>query len=231
MTVRRQPVSSLNSRRAEICRKAAQIFCERGFDATSVSEIARALGMTKAGLYHYFVSKEALLFEIISFGLDRVHDEVIVPVRAVRDPEQRLRQLVIRHARIITRAQGAVANLTDEIHALPPPARKKVKQRMRVYFELVRDTLSELKATGRLRRVDVTVAALVLLGTIVWLPRWFRHGGRLTEDQVAKEVANLVLGGLLQRPEVDRRLRGDPQKPTARPHPRTRKGPPRLTIE
>jgi TetR/AcrR family transcriptional regulator, cholesterol catabolism regulator len=214
MTAQRQPASSLNSRRAEICRTAARIFRDRGFNATSVSDVARALGMTKAGLYHYFVSKEALLFEIISFGLDRVHDEVIVPVRAVRDPETRLRQLVIRHARIVGRAHGAVASLGDETRALPAQARKKVEQRMRIYFDLVRDTLAELKTAGRLRRVDPTVAAFSVLGTILWIPHWFRHEGRLTEEQVADEVANFVLGGLLRPPVRTRRApRRTPSKP------------------
>ena len=74
----------LGTKRAEICRTAARTFRDRGFNATSVSDIARALGMTKAGLYHYFESKEALLFEIMSYGLDRVRDDVVVPVRAVR---------------------------------------------------------------------------------------------------------------------------------------------------
>src|SRR5947209_12902307 len=95
---------STDSRRAAMCRAAAQIFRDRGFDATSVSDIARALGMTKAGLYHYFTSKEALLFEITSFGLDRVRDEVVIPARSVRDPEKRLREMIVRHARIATRA-------------------------------------------------------------------------------------------------------------------------------
>ena len=62
---------STDSRRAAMCRAAAQIFRDRGFDATSVSDIARALGLTKAGLYHHFESKEALLFEIMSFGTQR----------------------------------------------------------------------------------------------------------------------------------------------------------------
>ena len=90
--------SQLPSRRAEMCRISAQIFRDRGYDATSVSDIARALGLTKAGLYHYFESKEALLFEIMTYGLDRVRDEVAVPVRSIRDPEERLRQLIVRHA-------------------------------------------------------------------------------------------------------------------------------------
>src|SRR5471030_724368 len=109
-----------NSRRIEICRTAAQIFHDRGYDATSVSDVAKALGITKAGLYHYFESKEALLLEITNYGLDRVRDDVIVPVKDIRDPGVRLRELVVRHANIATHGRGAIAELVDEIGALPP---------------------------------------------------------------------------------------------------------------
>jgi len=140
------------------------------------------------------------------FGLNKVRDEVILPVRAIRDPEERLRQLITRHARITTRAQGAVAQLFDETAALPPAARKAVKQHMRIYFDLVRDTLGELKAAGRLRDLDLTVAAFSLIGMILWLPRWFRKGGRLTDDEAAHEIADLALAGVL-RPQAPARKR------------------------
>jgi AcrR family transcriptional regulator len=200
MPRRRRSDPRLNDRRGEICRTAAQIFLVRGFDATSVNDVARALGMTKAGLYHYFPSKEALLFEIMTFGLDRVRDEVIEPVRTIRDPEERLRQILVRPGRIATQGRGVIANLADETRALPPGPRKKVERRMRVYFDLVRDTLAELKAAGRLRDIDVTVGAFGVLGLILWLPRWFREGGRLSNEQVADDIANLALGGLLRAP-------------------------------
>jgi AcrR family transcriptional regulator len=187
----------VQARRARMCRTAAQLFRDRGYDATSVSDVARALGMTKAGLYHHFESKEALLFEIMMYGLERVRDEVIVPVRTVRDPEERLRQLIVRHARIATRGHGAIAHLGDEIRALPASSRRQVEQRMRIYFDLIRDTLTELKAAGRLRDVDPTVAAFSLLGMILWLPRWFRVGGRLDQASVANDIASFALGGLL----------------------------------
>ena len=190
----------VQARRARMCRTAAQLFRDRGYDATSVSDVARALGMTKAGLYHHFESKEALLFEIMIYGLERVRDEVIVPVRTVRDPEERLRQLIVRHARIATRGHGAIAHLGDEIRALPASGRRQVEQRMRVYFDLIRDTLTELKAAGRLRKVDPTVAAFSLLGMILWLPRWFRVGGRLDQASVANDIASFALGGLLAPP-------------------------------
>jgi TetR/AcrR family transcriptional regulator, cholesterol catabolism regulator len=199
MPAQRLAAVGVDSRRAAMYRTVAQLFRDRGFDATSVSDIARALGLTKAGLYHHFESKEALLFEIMMFGLDKVRDEVIVPVRAIRDPEERLRQLIVRHGRIITRGNGAVAHLGDEIRALPPAARRQIEQRMRVYFDLVRDTLGELHASGRLRDVDRTVATFSLIGMILWLPRWFRQDGRLTQDAIAHDLAALALGGLVRR--------------------------------
>jgi AcrR family transcriptional regulator len=207
MATARALVTAPQSRRVEICRTAAQIFRDRGYDATSVSDVARALGMTKAGLYHYFDSKEALLFEIMTYGLERVRDEVVVPVRAIRDPEERLRQIVLRHARIATNGRGAVAHLGDEIRALPPAARKQIEERMRYYFDLIRDTLIELKADGRLRDIDPTVAAFSLMGMVLWLPRWFRQDGRLSQERVADEIANLALGGLVQRRPADKSRR------------------------
>jgi AcrR family transcriptional regulator len=136
------------------------MFRDRGFDGTSVGDVARALGLTKAGLYHYFDSKEALLFEILMYGLDRVRDDVIVPIRAIRDPEERLRQLIVRHARIATHGRGAVA--------------------------------------GKLKAVHPTVATFSLLGMILWLPRWFRQDGPLSQDVVATQIADMALGGLLK---------------------------------
>jgi AcrR family transcriptional regulator len=221
MSPARVLTSPLLTRRAEICRTAAQIFRERGYDATSVSDIARALGITKAGLYHYFESKEELLFEITAYGLDRVRDEVIAPVRGLRDPEERLRQLVIRHARIATHGRGAVAQLVDEVRALPPANRKLLEERMRAYFDLVRDTLRELRALGRLRDVDPTVATFGLIGTILWLPRWFRQNGRLSQEQVAHQIADIALGGLL-RDRKDAKAKRKPARRAAK-GPRRRK--------
>jgi hypothetical protein len=110
----------------------------------------------------------------------------------------------VRHARIATRGQGAVTHLNDEIRALPQASRKQIEEKMRYYFDLVRSTLVELRRAGRLRNVDVTVAAFSVLGMILWLPRWFRQDGRLTQEEVAEEIAKLALGGLIQRRRTKR---------------------------
>jgi len=164
-----------------------------------MSDIARALRMTKAGLYHHFSSKEAMLFEIMRFGLERMEEEVIAPALAVRNPEARLRTMLTQHARIITRAEGAVAQLFHEQRALPPHMRKVVNDEERRYFHLVRDTLKELRAARRLRPgVNVSIAALSLIGMVQWLPRWFRPQGRLTIEQAAAQIADLAFAAVLE---------------------------------
>ena len=161
--------------------------------------------MTKAGLYHYFPSKEAMLFEIMSFGMERMEDEVMRPSRAISDPEPRLRQMLMQHARIITRAEGAVAQLFHEQRALPAAMRRVVNEQERRYFHLVRDTLKELKAGGRLRDVDPSIAALSLIGMIQWMPRWFREDGPLSIDEAARDLTDLALAAVLKPARPTRR--------------------------
>src|SRR5436305_9650904 len=94
-----------NERLAEIYRAAAQIILRKGYDATSVNDIANAVGMTKAGLYHYINGKKELLFDIMNFGLDELDQEVLTPAQAIADAGARLRFIINGHARLVTRGQ------------------------------------------------------------------------------------------------------------------------------
>ncbi|HKS26893.1 MAG TPA: TetR/AcrR family transcriptional regulator [Pyrinomonadaceae bacterium] len=187
-----------NERLAEIYRTAAQIILRKGYDATSVNDIANALGMTKAGLYHYISGKKELLFDIMNFGLDELDEEVAAPAREIRDAEERLRFMVASHAQLVTRGQGAITILVDEVTALTPAQCRKITRRKREYFDYMRDLLDELKSEGRLQEVDTTAATFCLLGMINWLSRWFRQGGHLTAEQAASEIVKMALGGLLR---------------------------------
>jgi AcrR family transcriptional regulator len=186
----------VGSRRGDICITAALTFIERGYDATSVNDIAAALGITKAGLYHYISGKESLLNDIIALSMDALVRRVIEPTRHIADPEARFRAIVLTHARVATLYQGALTLLVDEVHALPPPQRRLVNQRKREYVRYVRETIVDLQAAGRAATVDATVAAYSVIGIISWLPHWFRDNGRLTGDAAAEEVLKYVVGGL-----------------------------------
>ena len=196
-----------NGRLPEIYRTAAEIILRKGYDATSVNDIANALGMTKAGLYHYIHGKKELLFDIMNYGMQELDREVVQPARAISDASARLRFMLGNHARLVTRGQGAVTILVDEITALAPAQHRKITRHKRAYFDFLRDTLNQLKAEGKLADVDTTAATFTLLGMVLWPSRWFRQDGALTSEQVAEEIVKIAFHGLM-RPESRAAQRG-----------------------
>lgn len=186
---------------------AAKIFCDKGYDATSMSDIADTVGMTKAGIYHFIPGgKKDLLYAVMQYGMDRLEANVITPALAIADAEARLRSIVVNHSRLISSGSGRdghnpVTIVVDEVSGLTPAQLRKITQRKRAYLDLVRGTLQQLKEEGKLKDVDVTVAAFSLFGMMLWLSRWFRPDGRMTSEQVSEEISKFALGGLL-RPQV-----------------------------
>jgi AcrR family transcriptional regulator len=204
-TLKRQPRPNAPDRLNEIYEVAARIIREKGYDGASMSEIADAVGITKAGIYHYIPGKQDLLFAVMSYGMDSLDNDVIGPARAISDPEQRLNAIITNHVNLIaghSTAQGnPITIVVDEVAGLTPAHRRKINQRKRAYVDLVRDTLKQLKDAGKLKDLDITAAAFSLFGMILWISRWYRPDGRLTPEQVAKEVCKMALGGLL-RPQA-----------------------------
>lgn len=199
--------SAENERLAQIYTVAAELFCEKGFDATSMSDVAEAVGITKAGIYHFVPGgKKDLLFAVMSYGMDRLETYVITPARAITDAEERLRAIINNHVKLITSGSktgghNPVTIVVDEVAGLAPAHRRKIDQRKRAYLDLIRDTLKQLKEEGKLRQVDETVAAFSVLGIMLWVSRWYLPDGRLSPDQIAEEIMKIALGGLL-RPQA-----------------------------
>ncbi|MBL8554115.1 MAG: TetR family transcriptional regulator [Phenylobacterium sp.] len=191
-----------SARRREIYVHASRLFVEQGYDATSMSDIARAVKITKAGLYHFVESKEDLLFTIINWGMDELYEEVVDPARAVEDPRERLRLIIRNHLSNIGRVASPYGNpvtrVVDEASALGPERRRAVEDRKRGYFELIRNTLVQLRDRGELADgIDPTVAAHSIIGAIMWMARWRRPRGRLSLDEVIEQITALTLQGVL----------------------------------
>ncbi len=172
--------------------------CQKGFEATSMKDIAEAVGLTKAGIYHYIPGKEELLFQIMGFAMDMVDQDVIEPAQNIADPEVRLRTIIERHARRILEVGGAVTIILEEVAALTPEHRHAILTRKRAYFELVRRTLDQLAAQGRLRHVSSTVATFSLFGMITWISRWYRRDGKLTPDETLRDFLQIALSAVLR---------------------------------
>jgi AcrR family transcriptional regulator len=189
-----------SNRRLEILRTSAHLFVERGFETTSMGDIAEASKISKPGLYYHFASKQELLAAII----DLVHDWLETGIQEViadcGDAGERLRRAIYAHALGITKTDdGAFSILAiEEVNSLLPADRDRIARRKRAYVDLIRDNLDELAAEGRIHEMDTTAAAFTLAGMVLWIPKWYKQGGRLSAEQVADEITNLVLRSVLR---------------------------------
>ena len=159
--------------------KLAKLIIEKGFAATSVNDIAQALGMAKAGIYHYVETKDQLLLDVIKFAMDKLEKEVVEKVEPILEPEERLRDIIFRHTEILTRYGTELAILTDEDRLLKGEEHlkderwRKILTRRRLYLGLVRSTLKQIHSKNNLRELDADVAALNIFGTILGVCKWY----------------------------------------------------------
>ncbi|HEY2056826.1 MAG TPA: TetR/AcrR family transcriptional regulator [Amycolatopsis sp.] len=179
---------------------ATKLFAKKGFDRTSVQEIVEAAGVTKGAMYHYFDSKDDLLYEIYA----RVLREQTAQLEKVADSDAPLR------ARLATAASDVVVssieNLDDNtiflqsMHQLSTEKRKAVRAERRKYHERFRRLIEEGQAGGDFR-ADKPADLVVdfFFGSVHHLGSWYRRGGPLGAREVGDQFADLLLSML--RPE------------------------------
>jgi len=192
----------ISDRRRSIYIEAAKLFVAKGFDGASMSDLAEAVQMTKAGLYHFVRSKEELLFTIMIYSMDRLRVDVVEPARAVEEPLERLRTIIRNHTQNVGRVTldsgSPMSIIVDDLTGLTPENRAIINARKREYFDLLRGTLDELKAGGRLAPgADTTAVTFTIMGMIMWIARWRRPSGTRTLDDVADQILLMVAGGVL----------------------------------
>ena len=187
------------ARQAQIFETAARIFGEKGFDKASMGDISSAMGLTKAGIYHHIRSKEDLLYEIMSYGMDLFEQKVLDRVMTIEDPLERLRATLRGHVLLVTRDRPKeITVILHESNALKGRARDRINARKRRYVKFLERTFRELVKSGRARRIDPSVAVFAMLGMINWIYQWYKPDGRLDETALADSLADLFLGGVLK---------------------------------
>ncbi|MFY0579638.1 TetR/AcrR family transcriptional regulator [Cystobacter fuscus] len=189
-----------------ILETAARLICERGYEGTSMQEIAAACHMTKAGLYHHVQNKEQLLSDVMSYGMSAFEQEVLEKVRGLADPVERLRECMRLNIHLVTGVTGGCSKeviiILHEHNTLTGEARASIDGRKKRYVRFLEDSFAEAMRLGRIRAVQPTVAAFSFLGMILWIYKWFQPGGRLTATQVADDMVDLLFTGLVTPPGV-----------------------------
>ncbi len=185
--------------RQEILRTAARLFQQRGYDATSMNDVAAALKLSKGGLYHHFQSKDEILFHIMSHAMQITEDRVIKVARRIEGVEERLRTLIRLHIQVVLSPEDReITVMLHENHPLPPVLRRKINARKKDYLVFVENLIAEVqRKRGSPSPVTPRAAAFALVGMINWIYQWYKPGGPLTGDALVQQYTDIFFRGAI----------------------------------
>jgi AcrR family transcriptional regulator len=185
--------------RQEILRTAGRLFQQRGYDATSMNDVAAALKLSKGGLYHHFQSKDEILYEIMNHAMDITQERVINAVKQIADPEQRLRALIRLHIEVVlSPVDREITVMLHENHPLPPTLRRKINARKKDYVHFLENLIAEVQRSRHAKGgVSPRAGAFALLGMINWIYQWHKPEGELQVQNLVPQFTEFVFGGLL----------------------------------
>jgi len=193
-----RPAEDHRDRRRAILETAARLICERGYEGTSIHDIAAACQLTKAGLYHHIRSKEHLLLEIMNYGMDLFEDYVVTPALPILDPLERLTTCMERNILMVAETRSKeVTIILHEHDTLTGKAQAQINARKKRYVRFLESSFAEAVEKGQIRPVDPTVAAFAFLGMVLWIYKWFKPGGKRTDDEIAAGMVDLLFTGLV----------------------------------
>ena len=179
-------------RRDAIVAAAASLYARRGFQGASVAELAKACGTSKALIYHYFPSKDDILYEVMAAHLDDLVDAADDAMQS-GDARERLRALTMAFMRLYVGARDSHKVLLNELDNLPPGRRVEVVAKQRRIIGVVETLVREIRPDAEAVMLPLS---MLFFGMINWTHTWFRPGGPLAGEQLADLAVEMALNGL-----------------------------------
>ena len=207
---RRKPAESVSAgkragdgkRFASLLGKAAALIASKGYHHTSMRDVSRAADCSLAGLYHYFESKEDVLFQIQQRFFSTLVDEQVA-IRDSDEPvEQRFRALIQHHLAFFDKHADELKVCTFELHSLTGEQFSQVAAIRRKYFQLMAHVMRDLLDEGSGKATDLRVRqqTMFLFGALNWIFMWYDTRKDGPVDKVGEELTQLVLHGLRGKP-------------------------------
>jgi AcrR family transcriptional regulator len=185
--------------RSDIIQAAAQVIRKKGYHAASMQDIAEAVDLQKASLYHHVESKQEILITILDKALDLLIADLEEVVSAKLPIEEKLRQAMSVYIGRLTEEADLAAVLLLEYRSLEPKLRARHIKRRDRYETLWRQLLAEGMQSGALRPVHPAVATFALMGVMNWMITWYRPEGSIGALEFADQFADLFLRGMLAK--------------------------------
>lgn len=185
------------SSREQVLDAAARLFGQKGYDATSVREIGAALGVSAAALYHHFPSKEEIFCATHNKGMEMISQAVRQASADCTDPWQCLEVAAVAHCETLLGAEGYRTIITPHFPGVSDAIRARLIQQRDVYERLVKDLVAALALPPS---IDPVIFRMQYLGSLNWTTSWYRAGGRLKPEAIARQVVRQMRHGIAANP-------------------------------
>jgi TetR/AcrR family transcriptional regulator, cholesterol catabolism regulator len=193
-----QNLTRYDQKLEHILRTSARIFAEKSYHSTSMRDIARATGVSLAGLYHYCKSKEELLFLIQDHCFGRVLERFEERIEGLDDPLTKLHIFIDNHLSFFAANMAEMKVLSHEAESLEGELHLQVSTKKERYARLARKILREIqKQTPGGTGADLTIATYALFGMMNWIYNWYDPRGKLSVNQLTDNITRLFLHGFL----------------------------------
>lgn len=190
----RKQAADYDQKRDHITKVAARLFARKGFDGASLSDIAAACNSSKSLIYHYYQSKEAILYDVMTEHID-VLLGAIDEVEA--DSENSAADNFRRLSRGLMRRYVGAANsqkvLLYELVNLPVPQRREIIDKQRRIVDFAEDLLAQAAPAQSVDREHLGAQAMLFFGMLNWTHNWYKQSGPIGRDEIADMAANAIL--------------------------------------
>ena len=186
----------MTERKKEILASSQSVLKEKGYAATSVRDIAKALEMEPASLYSHFKSKE----DILKITCFEMADKFELAVKEVNDiyfnAEEKLRMAIKLHVEILTQNLDSAIIFIRDWRNLTGSSLTEFIAKRNVYEEGFREIVQTGIDEGVFKETDKKFAALTILSSVNWIVEWYQPNGKLNAEQIADKLSNFILSGL-----------------------------------
>ena len=194
-----------DQQQTKILAHAAEVFCEKGYEGASMRDLSRASGMSLSGLYHYFESKEKLLYLIQKHTFCIIMENLLARLKTVHEPEERIRAFILNHLEYFLAHQQAMKVLSHEDDVLRNALGAEVAALKREYYRIVVGLLDDLQRSLKLD-FSSRLAALSLFGMMNWIYTWYQPRVDADAAQLARHMGDLFLHGICAAERTSKNL-------------------------
>lgn len=189
----RTQAADYEQRREAIVEKAAHLFASTGFMGASVSDLAAACETSKSLIYHYYPSKEDILYAVMTSHVDQLTEDVAKVMARDAPAAELLRDLVHAFMTHYLDAADRQKVLLNELDRLPADKRRAIVTKQRRIIDAVAELIGDLDTALAADPDRVRVQTMLLFGMINWTHTWFNPDGPVSADELADMAVTLVL--------------------------------------